>query len=563
MESAILSSQHLNPLGIRPDQVFSEVSAKIAGSVLNLVPDGVRYDFFEKLQRESGVVFDGKDSSDAYVIRGDFEQILLAKIKLEKYIIDLQMGFLVDQYGPGKLSPNGSACWKSSPPNNNTIKLKKVPSAQALGEEHQSKASYVVLKNGNSEICTEDTLKSRRKVGKPRKLTTSNFNSAANEPLSSTNQIIPPMEEANVLSGVPSTDTYDNNGMVMKSESKEDDSTDEAGVSAMSFSFEEEAERKAAEWLNANLQHQQKQQQNGMDIEDRQSEDDMAFQYSCELCSFKAQREGQFLKHVLIHGKRDTVHMCEKCDFASVSLNHYNRHKLSHSDSIFKCPQCPYQTDEAKQLARHVTVKHTMIDNPPKRASILQCNECQYNTTKIYHFERHLLVHNRDLKGLLQVYHCEQCPYKTHRKEHFLRHRDNVHIRHRPYQCNMCSRSYKREDALQQHQVAAHNAYPQFSQLPESTISHLVDLAVANGATTLPERKIPLMMSGANSTLSTGEPSTLGVHDLSIASSLPEPSFISNCKLIGPPTTKSCKVLLNSALGLSEESSCSSSSLPT
>lgn len=169
------------------------------------------------------------------------------------------------------------------------------------------------------------------------------------------------------------------------------------------------------------------------------------------------------------------MHKCDKCDFASVSLNHFNRHKLSHSSSIFKCPQCPYQTDEAKQLARHVTIKHTMANNPPKSSSILQCNECPYNTTKIYHFERHLLVHNRDLKGLLQVYHCEQCPYKTHRKEHFLRHRDNVHIRHRPYQCNMCNRNYKREDALNQHQVAVHNVPPKLIQLSDGALDKLMD----------------------------------------------------------------------------------------
>lgn len=36
---------------------------------------------------------------------------------------------------------------------------------------------------------------------------------------------------------------------------------------------------------------------------DFHNETSLSFEYSCELCSFKAEREGQFLKHVLIHGK--------------------------------------------------------------------------------------------------------------------------------------------------------------------------------------------------------------------------------------------------------------------
>ena len=133
--------------------------------MLDLFPNS-HQDFFERLLTEAGVSLERTGANNVYGIKGDFEQILLAKIKLEKYVIDLKMSILTDQFGQC-LSPGGGASNKPDKRKKTSIKLKKV-SQRSSGPKH-GKTTYQVLKP-SAAASSPAKQKSRRKVGRPRKI---------------------------------------------------------------------------------------------------------------------------------------------------------------------------------------------------------------------------------------------------------------------------------------------------------------------------------------------------------------------------------------------------------
>ncbi|GAB6023783.1 hypothetical protein CHUAL_008534 [Chamberlinius hualienensis] len=368
------------------------------------------------------------DGNPQYHVRGSLDQIVLFKLKLEK------MMTMAEQLKAVHIANLGS-------PNLHSV-------VQQIANVNES----AVIETNITEP-TEIMSRSKRKVRKPRKVSHDVYiaqtttEEEENRSEGHKNDI-----EMEVSPNFSSDHSEVSDSPVL------DDMIDIKPENYMEMHLEEVAEKKAEEWLSIpNLAI------DADDLNDRKpmGDSNASTIYSCVLCSFKADKEGQFLKHVLSHSKDFNMYKCRKCDFASVSLNHYNRHQLCHNEAIFNCPECDFTSDDNKALSRHLTVKHTKTENPLKRSSVLQCNNCNYSTTKIYHFERHLLVHNRELKGLLQVHQCEHCPYKTDRKEHIQRHRHNVHTRIRPYSCNSCHRSYKTMESMQQHFKEAHSPVPQ------------------------------------------------------------------------------------------------------
>ena len=83
--------------------------------------------------------------------------------------------------------------------------------------------------------------------------------------------------------------------------------------------------------------------------------------FTCNLCSFKSQRESHYIKHMALHETKSTIHCCEHCSFSTCSITRLRRHQVTHSSNTLTCSSCNYSTDDPKLLARHQRVKHKVF----------------------------------------------------------------------------------------------------------------------------------------------------------------------------------------------------------
>lgn len=431
-------------------RVFSEVRATVSPEFLDLIPTADRSSFFTNLNLVHGIGFEvdpsvGHDGMRPFIISGSLDQIILAKIKLEKAVTG---GCSEDMDSSANVTTGDRS--RSPPPPAKSRRVKREPC---------SPTDVIAV------VPSGETLPSRRKRGRPRKV---------RPPVEATSLPLDNQaNSSNKFHQIPSTSADVTNNNDVNGPIEVDTSTvsrdNDADDDNRRWTLENNGASGGAPAFETYLRGARR----GLHSSHKLLVDSVKF--ACELCSFTADKEGQLLKHVLIHGKSNAVYKCDKCCFASVSLNHFQRHRLHHVDSLLQCPQCAFETDDSKLLSRHVALRHTLklvsaaavaaaadsktldadVQQLIARSSVLQCNECGYSTTKIYHFERHLLVHNRDLKGLLQVYQCDECDYKTHRKEHYVRHKENVHLGSKT--CRYCGHSCRNRKALRRHLTTMHD----------------------------------------------------------------------------------------------------------
>ncbi|XP_068200293.1 uncharacterized protein [Palaemon carinicauda] len=184
---------------------------------------------------------------------------------------------------------------------------------------------------------------------------------------------------------------------------------------------------------------------------------DIKYKFSCSICSYKSMRNNHFIKHMKLHDKGLALYRCSECSFVSIRASHLRRHKMSHAIQVLNCHFCAYTCDDKKLLTKHVRVKHQKRKQQRHPTSesesqeLFECPDCDYKTSWQYSFKKHLRTHAPS--KVVDIHACSQCSYKTMRREHFFRHIKNVHENHRPFQCDICGKAFKRQDALKQHHV--------------------------------------------------------------------------------------------------------------
>ena len=89
---------------------------------------------------------------------------------------------------------------------------------------------------------------------------------------------------------------------------------------------------------------------------------------------------------------------------------------------------------------------------------LFRCEICGHSSSNRNYFTRHLLRHGRDSNNATVAgpdgFQCTVCSKTFQRRVHFDRHQRDVHgPQMRPHLCDICGKSFKRSDALQQHKV--------------------------------------------------------------------------------------------------------------
>ncbi|GIY85038.1 hypothetical protein CDAR_524111 [Caerostris darwini] len=85
------------------------------------------------------------------------------------------------------------------------------------------------------------------------------------------------------------------------------------------------------------------------------------------------------------------------------------------------------------------------------------CSVCNYTTDRSNNLKKHFLIHtgqpnlktNTRMRGS-KIHVCSECSYATVRKADLWKHMV-VHSGFRPFQCQMCLKSFKRKDHLELH----------------------------------------------------------------------------------------------------------------
>ncbi|KAL8611935.1 hypothetical protein ACOMHN_034064 [Nucella lapillus] len=183
------------------------------------------------------------------------------------------------------------------------------------------------------------------------------------------------------------------------------------------------------------------------------------FKFFCDKCSFKSKRESHYNKHMKLHqGGRMEVHKCGECDFKTIRLSHLRRHELLHKNSLLKCNLCGYLTDTVNMLSKHVKLKHPNGRNTTSSQQQFNCEVCGHSSSNRKYFTRHLLRHAQDSNNVTVAgpdgFQCTECSKTFQRRVHYDRHLRDVHgPQLRPHLCDICGKSFKRSDALQQHKL--------------------------------------------------------------------------------------------------------------
>ena len=230
--------------------------------------------------------------------------------------------------------------------------------------------------------------------------------------------------------------------------------------------------------------------------------------FMCENCDYSAPRRVLVITHMKSHG----IHQCKRCKYRADSAEGLDEHLvMEHKDRSdckfcklcnryvkcneiplekhmeecqgrvpFKCPECNKEFQYESSLKCHV------VSHYPDKPKLFSCDQCDYKSNYKANLKKHIRhIHEqkkeRDIKCLdcdkmfytdenmrrhLKL-HSEERPYKCEKKDcdkafktpnglkfHILSHNEE------PLTCSLCSKEFKTERCLVQHNKEVHDGAP-------------------------------------------------------------------------------------------------------
>ncbi|KAJ3657195.1 hypothetical protein Zmor_016214 [Zophobas morio] len=168
-----------------------------------------------------------------------------------------------------------------------------------------------------------------------------------------------------------------------------------------------------------------------------------------------------------------TLFKCKKCNFSGdirVVSNKNGQEKLEieeqtdepdhvdvPQDGAFKCPSCPFSSDDQSDLDGHLPGHNAAAD------SVLKCQFCNFFVNKKENLYEHLRLHGiadpEDFLAKLyspdgdfgKRFKCAVCPYVTNSKSQYTYHKQFHKPRGGQYTCTQCSYNVSKRHLLHQH----------------------------------------------------------------------------------------------------------------
>ncbi|CAH1995754.1 unnamed protein product [Acanthoscelides obtectus] len=169
----------------------------------------------------------------------------------------------------------------------------------------------------------------------------------------------------------------------------------------------------------------------------------------CPFCYYVTFTEDEFEAHCQTH----TIFKCTECNFESTKRLFVE----DHMDNPWACLKCEFKANHWLLLKNHKLKFHN-------KARFRRCRECYFETRKPELLKIHRLTHS------WAFLRCKMCTYKTGSENALKTHYKRSHnctepgstMYERPYQCDFCDCTFRRETFLDRHR-ALHGANGPFN----------------------------------------------------------------------------------------------------
>ncbi|VDM53201.1 unnamed protein product [Angiostrongylus costaricensis] len=192
--------------------------------------------------------------------------------------------------------------------------------------------------------------------------------------------------------------------------------------------------------------------------------------YMCQLCDYEAVWSKSFYEHCREHWPQ-APYACDQCPLVvKESIQELLAHRLSHTiERFFKCLECGFRARSRTQLWAHERL-HSSLDERP-----LHCEECgrgfTTHTALEVHFASHdeprslicedcgfatsntdhMTTHRRQHTGDMFYCHIDNCDYSSPKKSQLAAHL-RTHMAVRAHICKICGRGFIEKSHLVRHE---------------------------------------------------------------------------------------------------------------
>lgn len=168
----------------------------------------------------------------------------------------------------------------------------------------------------------------------------------------------------------------------------------------------------------------------------------------CSVCGKRFESDYFLRKHMVCHNERTVA--CDKCEAkfkTALQLRQHDRRRHQEQRVAAVCDVCGRACTSVESLAAHRRCHETR-----------QCPVCRKTLKAHVHFDRHLRRHltgerTRAPAARRTTYPCERCERRFTSKVALAGHVNKVHLRTRPFVCDICGKGFYAQCNLREHAV--------------------------------------------------------------------------------------------------------------
>ncbi|CAH0394905.1 unnamed protein product [Bemisia tabaci] len=165
--------------------------------------------------------------------------------------------------------------------------------------------------------------------------------------------------------------------------------------------------------------------------------------FTCYKCGLEFERKSEFVAHWLEH----------------VRGNVEKTSKKKKKTDPFKCKICKTKFSKKSTLKKHLREDCHLAteapNEPPKargQSKLFRCSFCDHVTSYRSHLTQHLAIHSD-----LRPFKCDVCVSSFKRQLQLKQHKRTCHSNERHFKCNQCPMAFKLSTHLRQHQICIHS----------------------------------------------------------------------------------------------------------
>lgn len=171
--------------------------------------------------------------------------------------------------------------------------------------------------------------------------------------------------------------------------------------------------------------------------------------FQCDQCEFSVRSIGSLRRHQEQQHGREATHMCHLCDFRTSYAPNLKVHiKTQHSDTVYHCDQCGFETKNQSSLSNHTR------GHDETKSSWFKCDYCDYLTPAKGNLKTHTEAKHMGIRHPCPV---PECNFVGYLKNDLRLHNKTVHLGISTlHKCDYCDYSHLNIKQVKKHYIAKH-----------------------------------------------------------------------------------------------------------